>query len=80
MKIPEKGKTEIYPISDDKFALVELEDSGRFILRISSTFTAIPKNHVQVNDDNPVAYNAFEELREDLLNMADENHKDQFRE
>ena len=85
MKIPDKGKTDSYKISDTKDAIVKQSDTGQFWVTLNEHLLPGEKIRYDIgsifdNDSNIMFLNTVEELKEHLLEIADEEYKDQFRE
>lgn len=81
MKIPSKGKTEMYDISDTEYASVELEEStNKFWLTIWRIEKPVEKdeNMVKLRDSNALWFDTFEEVQEYLVDKAEGKYKDQF--
>jgi len=80
MRIPSEGNTEVYDISDTEYASVKLDDSGRFWVNISRIEKPVESMSVTVKDSNSLWLDTFEEVKEYLLEKANEAHKANFRE
>lgn len=80
MRIPTKGDTEMYDVSENKYASVKSENSGKYWVTISS-IERLEKNQIitTVKDGNSLWFDTFEEVKQYLLETADEAYKDQFR-
>jgi len=80
MKIPSKGKTEMYDISDTEYASVKLDDSNKFWVTISRIEKPVEKDEIMVSvkDSNSIWFDTIDEVREYLLEKADASHKTQF--
>jgi hypothetical protein len=84
MKIPPKGKIEVYYLSDTEFAAVQQSDSGQFWVTIRKSEDSVP-GQVTIeglfDDKSHIMFlNTVEDLKEYLLERADEEHKKQFAE
>lgn len=82
MRVPTREKSEVYYLTQSEHGVVHLTDSGRFKVAIWPNETLLPneKFRVTVRDDNSFEFDSIEEVKEYLLEMADEDHKDQFHE
>jgi len=79
MKSPSIGQTEGYYISDTEVALVKLEDN-RFWVSIRNREGFLPgeKFRITVSSSNNISFDKFEQVKEYLLEKADEAYKLQF--
>lgn len=84
MKIPSKGETEVYDLSDTEYAVVKQEESGQFWVTIvnrgglSGGEMRVAVEGIFDNNSNVIFLNTVEEVKEHLLERADKAHKDQF--
>jgi hypothetical protein len=80
MRIPTKEKSEMYTLNDSEFGVVHVTDSGRFRVVIWPNEELLPgeKYRITIKDDDSFEFDTFEEVKEHLLEKADEDHKAQF--
>jgi hypothetical protein len=81
MKIPPKGETETYDLSDTEYAAVQQEESGQFwvtIVNRGDLEEGVEVKGIFDNNSNIMFINTDEELKGYLLEKADEAHKSQF--
>jgi len=79
MRIPSIGETVVYNISDTEYAVVKLSESGEFWVTIinrenrrAAVVSPFDKN------SNVIFLHTIENVKEYLLEKADETHKVQF--
>ena len=80
MKIPERGQTETYFISDNKVAAVKLEaETGKFwVTVVNSEYIDLPAESPFAPNSNVAFLDTFQDVKKYLFEKADENYKEQF--
>jgi len=80
MKLPTKDKSELYPLTKSTTGIVHVTDSGKFRVAIHPNDVLLPgeKFKITVRDDDYFEFETFEQVKDHLLENADEAHKAQF--
>lgn len=82
MKSPTKDKSELYPLTESEYGIVHVTDSGKFRVAVRPNEKLLPgeKFRITIKEDDSFEFDTFEEVKEYLLEKADEIHKAQFQE
>lgn len=80
MTLPTKDKSEVYPLTDTDYGVVHVTDTGKFRVVIWPKEELLPgeKFKITIKDDESFDFDTFEEVKEYLLEKADDTHKAQF--
>lgn len=80
MKVPTKEKSEMYKITHSEFGVVHVTDNDRFKVSIRPSEELCPdeKFKITIRDDDYFEFDTFEEVKEHLLEKAEETYKKQF--
>lgn len=81
MKLPTKDKSELYPLTESTNGIVHVTDSGKFRVAIRPNEEILlpgEKFKITVRNDDYFEFETFEEVKNHLLENADEAHKAQF--
>jgi|GEM_PF-4386390 len=80
MNLPTKDKSELYPLTESTCTIVHITDSGKFRVAVRPNEKPLlgEKLRITIKGDDYFEFDTFEEVKEHLLENADESHKAQF--
>lgn len=82
MNLPTQDKSEIYYLTDSENSVVHVTDSGKFrvVIYPNEILLRGEKFKITIDNDGGFEFDTFEEVKEYLLEKADEAHRIQFQE